>query len=77
MAFAKILSVEPTADEQATMTELLQRMTELAKAKNRPNPETVRDDVSMSIDRRPPAINTSGMYYKNQIVRLSGRADLS
>ena len=34
-----ILSVEPTAAEQATLVELLQRMTELAKAKNRPSPE--------------------------------------
>ena len=40
-AFATILTVEPTADEQATMAELLQRMTELAKARNRPNPETI------------------------------------
>lgn len=40
-AFRMILSVEPTPDEQATMAELLQRMTELAKAKNRPEPETV------------------------------------
>ena len=39
-AFVTILSVEPTADEQATLAELLQRMTELAKAKNRPNPAT-------------------------------------
>ena len=40
-AFTTILSVEPTPDEQAAMGELLQRMTELAKAKNRSNPETV------------------------------------
>ncbi len=40
-AFVTILSVEPTADEQTTMSELLQRMTELARAKKRPNPETL------------------------------------
>lgn len=38
-AFVMILSVEPTADEQATMTELLQRMTDLARKKQNPNPE--------------------------------------
>ena len=41
MAFVMILSVEPTADEQATMLELLRRMTDLAKEKKRPNPESV------------------------------------
>ena len=40
-AFVTVLSVEPTADELATMSELLLRMTELAKAKKRPNPEHV------------------------------------
>ena len=40
-AFVMILSVEPTADEQATMAELLERMTAVAKAKNRPNPEAL------------------------------------
>ena len=40
-AFVTILSVEPTADEQTTMIELLKRMTELAKEKKRPNPESV------------------------------------
>jgi pentose-5-phosphate-3-epimerase len=40
-AFATILSVEPTPEEQATMAELLERMTQLAKARNRPDPETV------------------------------------
>lgn len=40
-AFATILSVEPTPDEHATMAELLLRMTELAKSKNRPGPEAV------------------------------------
>ncbi len=40
-AFVTILSVEPTAAEQATMLELLRRMTDLAKDKNRPNPESV------------------------------------
>ena len=39
-AFVMILSVEPTTDEQATLMELLARMTELAKAKNRSNPTT-------------------------------------
>jgi hypothetical protein len=39
-AFVTILSVEPTPDEEATLLELLTRMTELAKAKNRPNPVT-------------------------------------
>jgi len=34
-----VVSVEPTAEEQATMSELLHRMTELARIKNRPNPE--------------------------------------
>ncbi len=38
-AFVTILSVEPTADELGTMTEILNRMTELARAKKRPNPE--------------------------------------
>jgi hypothetical protein len=37
MAFTTILSVEPTADEQATMAELLNRMTELAITVNRPD----------------------------------------
>ena len=37
--FVTVLSVEPKAEEQATMTELLQRMTELARTNNRPNPE--------------------------------------
>ncbi len=37
--FVTILSVEPNAEEQATMSELLQRMTELARSNNRPNPE--------------------------------------
>ncbi|MBT6495430.1 MAG: DUF1553 domain-containing protein, partial [Planctomycetaceae bacterium] len=37
-AFVTILSVEPTSDEQATLTELLKRMTKLAKAKKRTNP---------------------------------------
>lgn len=40
-AFVMILSVEPTADEQATMLEVLRRMTDLAKEKKRPNPESV------------------------------------
>src|SRR5262249_30781134 len=40
-AYATILSVEPTADEQLAMTEFLHSMTELAKTKNRPNPELV------------------------------------
>jgi hypothetical protein len=39
-AFATVLSVEPTADEQSAMAELLHRMTELARAKHRPNPES-------------------------------------
>ena len=38
-AFVTVLSVEPTAEEQATMSELLRRMTELARTHNRPNPE--------------------------------------
>ena len=37
--FVTILSVEPTAEEQVTMSELLHRMTELARIKDRPNPE--------------------------------------
>ena len=40
-AFTTILSVEPTADEQAAMAELLRRMSELAKVNNRSNPEIV------------------------------------
>jgi hypothetical protein len=40
-AFVTILSVEPTVDEQATMAEVLQRLSELARAKGRPNPETL------------------------------------
>ena len=38
-AFVTVLSVEPTSGEQATMAELLKRMTELAQVKKRPNPE--------------------------------------
>ena len=38
-AFLSILSVEPTANELATMSEILNRMTDLARAKKRPNPE--------------------------------------
>jgi hypothetical protein len=38
-AFVTILSVEPTAEEHAMMSELLQRMTELVRTNNRPNPE--------------------------------------
>lgn len=41
LAFVTILSVEPTVEEQATMLELLHRMTDLAKLKQRPNPESV------------------------------------
>jgi len=37
-AFVTILSVEPTPGEQATLTDFLKRMTELAVSKNRPNP---------------------------------------
>jgi mono/diheme cytochrome c family protein len=40
-AFSTILSVEPTAEESAQMAAFLKTMTELAKSKNRPNPETV------------------------------------
>ncbi len=40
-AFVTILSVEPTADELSTMTEILNRMTELARSKKRANPETL------------------------------------
>jgi mono/diheme cytochrome c family protein len=40
-AFLTILSLEPTTDELATTTDLLKRMTDLARAKNRPNPEAV------------------------------------
>ncbi len=39
-AYATILSVEPTSAEQAEMTEFLARLTDLAKAKNRPHPQT-------------------------------------
>lgn len=40
-AFTTILSVEPTADEQATMADLLTRMTELAIAMERPDAKIV------------------------------------
>ncbi|HVC92235.1 MAG TPA: DUF1553 domain-containing protein, partial [Pirellulales bacterium] len=40
-AFVAVLSVEPTLDEQATMSESLKRMTGLARSKNRPDPETL------------------------------------
>lgn len=40
-AFVTILTVEPTSAEQAEMTEILSRMTELARAKQRPSPETL------------------------------------
>ena len=40
-AFVSILTVEPTTEEMATMSELLQRMTELARTNNRPNPENL------------------------------------
>ena len=40
-AFVTILSVEPTADELATTSEILNRMTELARTKKRPNPEAL------------------------------------
>jgi len=40
-AFVAILSVEPTAGELATMAEILNRMTELARVKKRPNPEAL------------------------------------
>ena len=40
-AFVTVLSVEPTPDEQATMADLLTRMTALARSKNRPNPEAL------------------------------------
>jgi DNA repair ATPase RecN len=40
-AFAAILTIEPTAAEQAEMSEILDRMTELARAKKRPNAEAV------------------------------------
>jgi hypothetical protein len=39
-AFVAVLCVEPTSDEQAAMSELLNRLTDLARLKNRPNPET-------------------------------------
>jgi len=45
-AFLTILSVEPTPDERSTLTELLQRMNELAGLKNRPNP---RDAARTSV----------------------------
>ena len=40
-AFVTILSVEPTSDEQTAISELMKRMTDLARSKNRPNPETL------------------------------------
>ncbi|MFM9959641.1 MAG: DUF1553 domain-containing protein [Planctomycetaceae bacterium] len=40
-AFVTILSVEPTLDEQTTMSEILNRMTELARAKKHANPEVL------------------------------------
>jgi hypothetical protein len=40
-AFAAILTIEPTAAEHAEMSEIFDRMTELARAKKRPNPESV------------------------------------
>ena len=38
-AFTTILSVEPTAEELTSMVDVLRRMVELAKAKNRPDPD--------------------------------------
>ena len=40
-AFTTILTVEPTADEQATMAELLNRMTQLAVTNQRPDARTL------------------------------------
>lgn len=40
-AYSTILAVEPTSDEQATMSEILNRLTELARGKNRPNPQAI------------------------------------
>ena len=40
-AFVTILCVEPTDEEQATLAELLQRMIEVARANNRPDPVIV------------------------------------
>ncbi|WP_010586177.1 DUF1553 domain-containing protein [Schlesneria paludicola] len=40
-AYLSVLSVEPTSEEQATMSEILSRLTELARAKKRPNPESL------------------------------------
>lgn len=38
-AFTTVLSVKPTSEERAAMSELLTRMTELARANKRPEPE--------------------------------------
>ena len=40
-AYQSILSTDPTPEEQATMTEILRRMTEMARSRKRPNPETL------------------------------------
>src|SRR6267142_2328780 len=42
----------------------------------RPNPETVRDDVSMSIDCRLPAVNAGGMNHQHQFPLPGGNLDL-
>lgn len=39
MAFVTVLSAEPTSEERATMLEMLGRMTELARKRQRTNPE--------------------------------------
>ena len=50
LAFVWILSVEPSADEQTTMLELLRRMIELANQKQHPNPVSVaRTNLVLSI----------------------------
>lgn len=50
LAFVWILSVEPSADEETVMRELLRRMIELAKEKQRPSPESVaRTNLVLSL----------------------------
>src|SRR5438094_4256789 len=42
----------------------------------RPNPQTVRDDISMGIKRRLPTINAVGVYDQHQLALLSDGLDL-
>ncbi len=42
----------------------------------RPNPETVRDDVSMSIERRSPTVDAGGVNNEHQLTLSSSGLDL-